>query len=224
MNGGADLGGMMGFGPVAEEPNEPLFHAPWEARVMGMVVALGASGQWNLDQSRFARESLPTADYLRWPYYRIWLEGVQKLMLGRGMVTEEELASGAMIVPPVPVKGTLAAARVADVLSKGGPVDRPATTGARFAPGDAIRTINHHPDHHTRLPRYARDKPGTIRKIHGAHVFPDSNAKGDGEDPRWLYQVAFAARDLWGDRGGAADVVTLDMWEPYLRPDLRPAS
>ena len=31
MNGGADLGGMQGFGPVNEEPNEPHFHADWEA-------------------------------------------------------------------------------------------------------------------------------------------------------------------------------------------------
>ncbi|BDY17321.1 hypothetical protein Sulfitobl28_32910 (plasmid) [Sulfitobacter pontiacus] len=28
MNGGADLGGMMGFGPVVQEEDEPLFHAP----------------------------------------------------------------------------------------------------------------------------------------------------------------------------------------------------
>ncbi|HBR38098.1 MAG TPA: nitrile hydratase subunit beta, partial [Sulfitobacter pontiacus] len=35
MNGGADLGGMMGFGPVVQEEDEPLFHAPWEARALG---------------------------------------------------------------------------------------------------------------------------------------------------------------------------------------------
>ena len=76
MNGGADLGGMMGFGPVEDSAEDaPNYKADWEARVMGMVVALGASGAWNLDQSRFARESLPPADYLAWPYYRIWLEG-----------------------------------------------------------------------------------------------------------------------------------------------------
>ena len=64
MNGGADLGGMMGFGPVVEEQDEPNFHAAWEQRAMSMVVALGACGQWNLDESRFSRESLPPADYL----------------------------------------------------------------------------------------------------------------------------------------------------------------
>ena len=40
MNGGADLGGMMGFGPVVVEDNEPNFHAEWEPRVMAMTVSI----------------------------------------------------------------------------------------------------------------------------------------------------------------------------------------
>ncbi|HBM40896.1 MAG TPA: nitrile hydratase subunit beta, partial [Sulfitobacter sp.] len=56
--------------------------------------------------------------------------------------------------------------------------------------------INNHPTTHTRMARYARDKIGTITKVHGFHVFPDSNAQGQGEDPQWLYQVAFSARTL----------------------------
>jgi nitrile hydratase len=32
MNGPHDLGGQMGFGPVAPESNEPYFHADWERR------------------------------------------------------------------------------------------------------------------------------------------------------------------------------------------------
>ena len=99
MNGGADLGGMQGFGPVVEEANEPNFHAQWEERVMSMVVALGACGQWNIDQSRHARETLPPADYMRYSYYHIWLEGVQKLLLSRGMITAQELESGKLISP-----------------------------------------------------------------------------------------------------------------------------
>ena len=52
--------------------------------------------------------------------------------------------------------------------------------------------------------------------VHGTHVFPDSNAKGLGEDPHWLYAVSFSARELWGH--DTADSVTLDLWEPYLEP------
>ncbi len=218
MNGGADLGGMMGFGPVVPEENEPNFHADWEARVMGMVVALGAAGQWNLDQSRFARESLSPADYMSLPYYAIWLEAAQKLMLERGMVTEGELTAGRAIADPIPVKRTLSPADVPAALAKGGPVDRPAETHPTFAPGDIIRTINIHPDSHTRLPRYARDKTGMIERIHGHHVFPDTNARGEGEQPTWLYKVSFTAYALWGNRANPNDRVTLDLWEPYLRP------
>ncbi|MEM9677531.1 MAG: nitrile hydratase subunit beta, partial [Pseudomonadota bacterium] len=94
MNGGQDLGGMQGFGPVREEPNEPNFHADWESRAMAMVVALGALGQWNIDQSRHARESLNPADYLTFPYYKIWVDGVEALMLKRDLLTPEELATG----------------------------------------------------------------------------------------------------------------------------------
>ena len=32
MNGGHDLGGMHGLGPIAPERDEPVFHADWERR------------------------------------------------------------------------------------------------------------------------------------------------------------------------------------------------
>jgi nitrile hydratase len=52
--------------------------------------------------------------------------------------------------------------------------------------------------------------------IHGTHVFPDSHAHGQGEDPRPLYGVRFTARELWGEAANPRDTVTLDLWEPYL--------
>ena len=33
---------------------------------------------------------------------------------------------------------------------------------------------------------------------HKAHVFPDSNSKGEGENPQHLYTVRFKARDVFG--------------------------
>ena len=33
--------------------------------------------------------------------------------------------------------------------------------------GDAVRTRNLNPSTHTRLPRYCRDKPGIVTKVHG---------------------------------------------------------
>lgn len=216
MNGAADIGGMMGFGPVEDELNEPVFHGEWEERVMGMVVALGATGSWNLDQSRFARESLEPGKYLTSSYYEIWLEAALNMMRDRGMVTQEEIDSGKLQIPAVEVSRVLAAENVAAVLKAGGPANRPEVGEPKFQVGQGIRTINEHPDTHTRLPRYARDKLGTVTMVHGFHVFPDSSASGLGDDPHWLYQVSFSAKDLWGDRASGADTLTLDLWEPYL--------
>src|SRR6185295_8261940 len=79
MNGVHDMGGMQDFGPVVPEADEPRFHHGWERRVFGLTIAMGATGAWNLDQSRAARESLPPAQYLASSYYEIWLAGMQAL-------------------------------------------------------------------------------------------------------------------------------------------------
>jgi nitrile hydratase len=50
----------------------------------------------------------------------------------------------------------------------------------------------------------------------GCHVFPDSNATGAGEDPKWLYTVTFDGRELWGEASDPALKVSVDAWEPYL--------
>jgi nitrile hydratase len=90
MNGGQDLGGQMGFGPVQPEPNEPIFHADWEKRVLAINVAAGAMGGWTIDGIRAARESLPPAQYLSSSYYEIWLAGLHKILVEKGFVTPEE--------------------------------------------------------------------------------------------------------------------------------------
>ncbi len=151
------------------------------------------------------------------PYYAIWMEAAVKLMPERVMITGAELAQGKAQLPPIAVKRCLAQADVEAALNAGGPADRPTQGTPAFAVGDTIHTINIHPESHTRLPRYARDKTGTITRVHGFHVYPDANARGEGEQPTWLYQVAFPARTLWGEDRSAADTVTLDLWEPYLK-------
>jgi nitrile hydratase len=218
MNGVQDLGGMMGFGPVNPEADEPLFHAPWERRVLGLTVALGAAGKWTIDMSRHARESLPPAEYLASSYYEIWAKGVERLAVKAGLVSPEELRLGRALTPPAPVKRIVTAAEVPAVLARGGPADRPATQPARFRVGDRVRTRNMHPRGHTRLPRYARDREGVIEIVHGTHVFPDTNAHGEGENPQWLYTVRFSGAELWGEEADPTLVVSVDAWESYLEP------
>ena len=58
MNGVHDMGGLQGFGPVQIEADEPLFHAAWERRALGLTLAMGATGQWNIDLSRAAASKI----------------------------------------------------------------------------------------------------------------------------------------------------------------------
>jgi nitrile hydratase len=217
MNGVHDMGGGQNFGPVLPEPDEPRFHQAWERRAFALTLAMGGARRWNLDQSRAARESLPPAHYLASSYYRIWLDGLIALMLERGLVTAEELGDGRMRAPPVQPFSALTRERVEASLARGASTARELAGKARFRIGDAVRTREVHPKTHTRLPRYCRGKRGTVVMLHGAHVFPDSNARGDGESPQWLYTVRFDGSELWG-ADTSATAVHVDCWEPYLEP------
>ncbi|MEN9317407.1 MAG: nitrile hydratase subunit beta [Pseudomonadota bacterium] len=221
MNGPQDLGGMMGFGPVLPEADEPVFHAEWERRAFAITVAAGFTGQWNIDRARAARESLPPARYLASSYYEIWFEALRNLLVEKGMIGEEELASGRVQLPPKPGIRAMPAAEVPTVLARGGPSERAAERPARFAVGDRVRARVMHPAHHTRLPRYLRGKRGVIESLHGAHVFPDAHARGLGEAPQWLYTVRFEASEVWG-ADTTADSLCADCWEPYLEVDRDP--
>jgi len=88
----------------------------------------------------------------------------------------------------------------------------------RFAVGQQVRARKINPTGHTRLPRYARGSVGVVDRLHGGHVFPDSNAHFQGENPQHLYSVRFSARELWGEAAAARDAVYLDLWESYLEP------
>ena len=218
MNGAQDLGGAMGFGPVTPEEDEPWFHAAWERRAFGLTLAMGASGAWNLDESRHARESLHPAEYLAASYYEIWTKGLERLLAAKGLVREDELRQGRALSPRRPVKRVLAAQEVAAALARGGPTERPAQAPARFALGDPVVAKVMHPKGHTRLPRYARGKRGVVERVHGVFVFPDTNAHGAGEAPQWLYTVRFAGPELWGADTDPTLAVSIDAWESYLEP------
>jgi nitrile hydratase beta subunit len=215
MNGVHDMGGMQDFGAVTPEADEPRFHHAWERRAFALTLAMGATGAWNLDQARSARESLPPARYLASTYYEIWFGGMEVLLRERGLVNAAEIAAGRMQEPARPIPRRLDAGDVASALALGASTRRTIPGAPQFAPGDAVRTMNVNPPTHTRLPRYCRGKPGTIVAMHGAHVYPDVNSTGRDEAPQWLYTVRFAARDLWGPHT-SADAVHVDCFEPYL--------
>ncbi|MFT3955829.1 MAG: nitrile hydratase subunit beta [Piscinibacter sp.] len=210
----ADLGGRDGFGPVTPEPEGELWHAAWEPRALAVTLAMGATGSWNIDQSRSARETLP--GYAQLGYYQIWLAALCRLMVERGLVSEAELAEARAEAGPRPLTRVLRAEHVSGLLARGSPTERPATAAARFTIGDRVRTRSGQVGHHTRLPGYAQGRVGTVERLHGTHVFADTNAQGLGEQPQWLYTVAFDGRELWGDAASPGLSVSIDAWDDYL--------
>ena len=216
MDGIHDMGGMDGFGKVEAEPNEPTFHEAWEGRVMAMVRAMGANGGLNIDMQRFSRESLPPVVYLESSYYQKWFLALEQSMLARGMIGKDEIESGhSLRASPPLMRGTFAMKDVERVMTRGS-FAREAKGKAAYAVGDRVRTRNIHPATHTRLPRYARGHTGIVERINGCHVFPDSSAQGQGDNPQWLYTVVFASRDLWGDDADPTLKVSIEAFEPYL--------
>jgi nitrile hydratase len=215
MDGIHDLGGRQGFGPIdVGEPEEP-FHAPWEARLFGIVRSFTRPASWSIDWFRHVRELIEPADYLTRPYYDQWLQTYAAMMVDAGAATVAELATGRSeraipgLAPPTPPD------KVATAKRSMARFDRETSALPAFVRGDAVRTRSFGSPGHTRLPQYARGRTGLVEALHGSHVLPDTNMRDDGgAEP--LYTVSFAAADLWPEAAGRKDRVYLDLWESYL--------
>jgi len=215
MNGVHDMGGMTDFGPVRPEADEPLFHAEWERRVLGMVRNI-VDGRYNWDEFRFAIERLDPLVYLSSSYYERWLTALERYLVEKGIVTEAELRERTKNVAPRPGMTVSAVAGPAEEGAVA--ADLPAAGETpRFKPGDAVRARNIHPAGHTRMPRYVRGKRGTVVRSLGRFVLPDANALGLGEHLQPVYAVRFDARELWG-AAREGDGVCVDLWDGYLEP------
>jgi nitrile hydratase beta subunit len=220
MNGVHDMGGMHGFGPIAREENEPLFHAPWEAHVRAMMTEVRSRGYFNIDAFRYGIERMEPAHYLRASYYERWLSTIELNLMDGGFIASEELDARTELLregseATLPRSAAIATVPEPPSESLDSPLPEP-----HFAVGDAVVARNIHPPGHTRLPRYARGKRGVIQRLHGAQIFPDSNAHGLGENPQPLYAVRFDARELWGNSAEPHQTVSIDLWESYLEPSL----
>ena len=221
-----DMGGRFGDGPVPRETDESrTFAKDWHGRALALTVAAGALGKWNIDASRHMRECLPPVDYARFGYYEKWLAGLANLLVEHGIASAAEIAAGRSAGPAADdlAARRLDAARVEPALRSGGPSARHSLAGPAFAIGARVRTSAIAGNRvqnggHTRLPTYAAGRIGTVVLLHGAHVFPDSNAHFQGEAPQHLYTVSFAAGDLWQHAESPHDEVRLDLWEDYLEP------
>jgi nitrile hydratase subunit beta len=216
MNSVHDMGGMHGMGPIRPEKDEPVFHARWEARVFALNRAVGAWGKWNIDASRHQKEQIPAAEYLRMSYYEKFLVGMIGLLIKSGLVTAAEVQSGKPARGSKKLSPALTPDKVPALVAKGVPASRNATAAPKFRVGQRIRARNINPEGHTRLPRYARGKLGTIERDHGGFVFADTNAHFGGENPQHVYSVRFDARELWGPQATPQDAVYVNLWDDHL--------
>jgi nitrile hydratase len=159
-------------------------------------------------------ENIPAVEYLRMSYYERWLTSVTERMIASDLITRAEIEDGrpekatpALALSP---EGARAALYAVPATRRNVPV------AARFQVGQSVRARNINPVTHTRLPRYARGKFGTID--HGVFVFADTIAYSLGEKPQHLYSVRFSARELWGEQAAQQDAVYLDLFDDYLEP------
>jgi nitrile hydratase len=218
MNGVHDMGGMHGMGTLVVDEEPGVFHAPWHGRVFALRMACAFHRRYNGDMGRYARERMPPAMFLAASYYERALYGLERVLVESGMIDEDELATGrprsaeraAACLQPEQVEAivrTRRRTRMDDV-----------QVAPSFAVGDAVLTRNFQPEGHTRLPRYARGRRGTVVRDHGVFSFADTNAMSRDRKPQHLYAVRFAASELWGEAAAPRDTVCLDLWDDYLRP------
>ena len=216
MDGIHDMGGMHGFGPIPREADEPVFHEPWEGRLLAMRVGARLAASGNL---RHHIEQMDPGHYLNSTYYEKWLHAWTQILLAKGALTEEELQAREKLLgqqpatdlsrreDPAQVRQTLEGLRTPQ------PLQREADTQPRFHIGDQVRTRHFHPPGHTRLPRYARGKYGVVVGYYGFQDFADE-VPAPRVQP--LYAVRFAGQELWGESAEPGSGLYLDMWESYL--------
>ena len=214
MDGIHDLGGRPGFGRVDLMPLEPEFKARWEAKVFTLVNAAARAGAYqSIDQFRHAVERIDPEAYLTHGYYGRWLGGLETLLVEAGILSTETITTRACALGARP-EDLIAARPQRTTPSDGGiPSATNSPTAPLYALNDRVRSSKIIPKGHTRLPSYARDKPGWITAFHGRWVYPDTSAHGIECPQQFLYTVTFDSADLGFKESFQ---LNLDLFEPYL--------
>jgi nitrile hydratase len=200
------MGGMHGFGPVIEEPSEPVFRADWERVTFSTVMAMLLTGRFAVDQMRRNWERQDPADYLSQSYYERWLVAGTAMATEAGLVSERELATAEVSdTDTEPPEGRWSVE------------PSPPTEPPRFSAGDRVRACMRQPTAHTREPRYVRGRLGVIELHYGGEPLPELAGEGVRREEH-LYRVRFDGRELWGPEHHPNDAVYIDLVESYLEP------
>jgi nitrile hydratase len=197
-----DMGGMLDFGPVEVERDEPVFHEEWERHAFRVTTAAMSAG-YLAGRFRHAIERMDPAWYLESPYYEHWLTAAATGLVEGGAITQAELEE--RLGAPFPLARPIRAARLDD--------PGRSSTMHRFAVGDRVRMREWHPLGHTRAPRYVQGKRGAVVRLDGIHSLPDVEYHCDRKRDEPTYSVRFEAVELWGEAG---DPVHVDVWQSYI--------
>lgn len=200
--------------PWVDDPER--FHEGWEARTFALAQSIDAL--YPTDRFRHAIERLDSGQYAELTYFEKWLAAVEHLVVSEGHVTAAELEAAQRRrlaehdhvhaheheeprITPHPREHLAAPA-----------VDE------RFGVGDPVTLAAGLGEHH-RLPDWARGRRGVVRAVRGSFPLPDLVvAEAENAERRYaLYAVEVAARDAFPD-AGAADLLFLDVYDPYLEP------
>jgi nitrile hydratase beta subunit len=177
--------------------------------VLATNFILFVRGIYNVHELRYSMERIPPLEYLGSPYFLHWLDGFERILLEKGVITKEELASG-RASGPLPQGGRAGGAPPQR------PLPAPPPNPPRFKVGDRLRAKNINPRTHTRLPRYVRGRFGTVAACLGAFEFADSLAQGRHDNSQHVYSVRFEGSELWGPDAGPKDAVYIDLYESYV--------
>lgn len=225
MEGPHDVGGKHGLGPIVIEPDEPVFHYPWEGRVYGLAFCTIASGVHSVDAKRHAIETMGHAEYLDSSYYEHWLYAIEKIMHDTGLISHDEVdrrvaeQGWAEIVrhPRTPEDPSPLASTLLGILHSGTPHTVATEDSPLFTEGDYVRVRNNRTRRHLRLPGYVKNQIGVVQASYGSFGHPENRAHGDPERASYLYRVAFSPQELF-ESGRTDDVVCADLFEDYLEP------
>lgn len=213
----ADMGGLQGFGRVQlDPPDDPPFHVEWERRAFAMaLLSMRISGA-NLDSFRHALNRQHPIDYLAHGYYGRWLKGAENLLTDSSIIAPGAIDARARVMrgesveepaAPEPAKPDYTPTAAGSL--------RTVETPPKFAVGDRVRGADRHVNGHTRQTWYTKGRVGVVRIVQPAHLLPDTNAHFRGENPEYVYNVAFDSKELWGE-DAEPFTVGIDLYESYL--------
>jgi len=95
-----DVANMQGSEALPRKNGELVFEAPWQARALGMAVALSNQGLYPWDDFKYhliaevaeaSERAGESADSPAAAYYTSWLEALEHTLLDKGICSPEEL-------------------------------------------------------------------------------------------------------------------------------------